>query len=435
MARRSMVMTAALAMASLWSVAAHAATAPTNAPVLTSAPYVWPGTFHWTPGADPTNASQGVYRSSGVCTQPPAQGGPIQTGLPPTQTDFTAGPVDGIYCYTIRTVDLLGGTATSPGLTVAFDRVAPTATIAIAGADSGATVAGTVRVASSSADAVSGVASSVLHVGVVGACPSGPVIGATWDTSGYADGTYDVCNVVTDNAGRTTTAKMTVTVANATAPAAAAATAPGGAVPIGAPGGAPVEGAALASPSGLKLVLHRAKAGATTIPVTLRWTNPAAPGLTRVSVVLNRKRAPRDPADGALVYSGLKATAGFSLRIGQKAHVALFAFDRAGTVSSPARTVVSLAPLVPLRPVTGSVVKSAPRLTWKPRDRTAYYNVQLFRNGKRVLVRWPSSPSLSLPAAKLSPGTYVWFVWPAVRHRGAAPTFGNLIGRATFVLA
>ncbi len=115
MARRSMVMTVALVIASLWSVAAEAATAPSNAPVLTSAPYAWPGTFHWTPGADPTNASQGVYRSSGVCTQPPAQGGPIQTGLPPTQTDFTAGPVDGIYCYTIRTVDLLGGTATSPG--------------------------------------------------------------------------------------------------------------------------------------------------------------------------------------------------------------------------------------------------------------------------------------------------------------------------------
>jgi hypothetical protein len=95
---------------------------------------------------------------------------------------------------------------------------------------------------------------------------------------------------------------------------------------------------------------------------------------------------------------------------------------------------VSLAPLIPLRPVTGSVVGSAPRLTWKAKERTVYYNVQLFRNGKRVLVRWPSRPFLSLPATRLSPGTYVWYVWPAVRHKGATPTFGSLIGRATFVL-
>ncbi len=84
-------------------------------------------------------------------------------------------------------------------------------------------------------------------------------------------------------------------------------------------------------------MLHRAKAGATTIPVTLRWTNPAAPGLARVSVILNRKRAPRDPADGTVVYSGLKTTAGFSLRVGQKAHVALFAYDRARRVLEPRR--------------------------------------------------------------------------------------------------
>jgi hypothetical protein len=55
-------------------------------------------------------------------------------------------------------------------------------------------------------------------------------------------------------------------------------------------------------------------------------------------------------------------------------------------------------------------------------------------NGKRVLVRWPSRPFLSLPATRLSPGTYVWYVWPAVRHKGATPTFGSLIGRVTFVL-
>ncbi len=358
-----MVMALAAVVASLGAGSAEAATAPANAPVLTSAPYAWPATFRWTPGADPANASQGVYRSSGECTQPPAAGGPIMTGLPAAQTDFTAGPVDGIYCYTIRTTDLAGGTATSPGLTVAFDRVAPTATIAVAGANGGASVAGAVRVTGGGTDAVSGVASSVLRVGVVGACPAGPVIGTTWDTTGYANGTYDVCNVVTDNAGHSATARVTVTVSNALQPAAAASAAPGGAVPAVVPRASPVELAPPAAPTRLTLVLGRARSGATTIPLRLRWTNPADPDLARVSVILNPKRAPRDPADGRVVYSGLETAVGFTLRVGQTAHVALFAYDRSGAFSTPARRVVSLAPLVPLRPVDGRVVERAPRRT------------------------------------------------------------------------
>ena len=61
---------------------------------------------------------------------------------------------------------------------------------------------------------VSGVASSVLHAGAVGACAAGPVIPAAWVTTGVADGTYDVCNVVTDVATHTATATATVVVDN-----------------------------------------------------------------------------------------------------------------------------------------------------------------------------------------------------------------------------
>jgi len=57
----------------------------------------------------------------------------------------------------------------------------------------------------------------------------------------------------------------------------------------------------------------------------------------------------------------------------------------------------------------------------------------VFRNGKRVLVAWPSRTSYR-PVRTLEAGTYVWYVWPAVRHKGASPTFGALIGRATFVV-
>src|SRR6185503_567893 len=74
---------------------------------------------------------------------------------------------------------------------------------------------GTVSIASTSADAASGVATSVQHIGATGACPSGPVMGSTWDTTGVGNGLYDVCNVVADNAGHVVVATITVTVANA----------------------------------------------------------------------------------------------------------------------------------------------------------------------------------------------------------------------------
>jgi hypothetical protein len=50
-----------------------------------------------------------------------------------------------------------------------------------------------------------------------------------------------------------------------------------------------------------------------------------------------------------------------------------------------------------------------------------------------VLTGWPTRATFSIPPGKLKPGTYVWFVWPAVKRGRLAPTFGKLIGRATFV--
>ena len=161
--------------------------------------------------------------------------------------------------------------------------------------------------------------------------------------------------------------------------------------------------------------------------------NPAAPDLARVVVILNLKRAPRSAADGSMVYSGLHTSTAFKLRPGASGYLALYAYDSSGNVSRPARRTVSLASLIPLRPVSGSSVTAAPHLTWKATDGIAYYNVQIFRNGRRIVVGWPSDASYQLPVRLLVPGVYTWFVWPAIKHAGSTPTFGPLIGRATFV--
>ena len=94
---------------------------------------------------------------------------------------------------------------------------------------------------------------------------------------------------------------------------------------------------------------------------------------------------------------------------------------------------MSLASLISLRPLSGSPVNvSTPVLTWKATKGSTYYNVQVFHNGKHVVVGWPSKASYRIPPGMLKSGTYVWYVWPAVQHANSSPTFGKLIGRATF---
>ncbi len=430
-----------MAVVAAWSGTASAATAP-SAPQLASAPYASPAVLQWTPGASDVlnpNVAQAVYRASGACGNPPAPGVPVKVYQDNTTSQYVAKPGDGTFCFWVTAIDFFGGTASGPGLTVTIDTTPPTATVAVSNIAAGGIVKGTVDVARTSADATSGVASSVLHLGAVGSCAAGPVLKPHWNTTRVPDGTYDVCNVVTDRAGLTATATLTVTVANAVpapapSPVPVVPATPPPAPPL-APAAAPasVDETAPGAPTKLAVIRRRAKSGGALIPLTLRWANPPASDLDRVVVVLNAKHPPRSVKDGSVVYHGLRTSATITLRPGKSGRVALYAYDHAGNISRPARKTVSLASLIPLRPLTGSLVTAAPRLTWTPTQGTEYYNVQIFRNGKRILTDWPSQAAYRLPGNLLEPGTYTWFVWPALKGTGAAASFGALIGRATFV--
>jgi len=243
------------------------------------------------------------------------------------------------------------------------------------------------------------------------------VLGAQWDTTASANGAYEICNVVTDNAGHTATAIATVTVANGIAP------------PI------VVDPLAPQPPTNLSLTRARFE--------ERRRERHADAALGQADRLRPRKRARgastwvthrSGPPTAPKVYRGL----GTSTKVtapGQTGYLALYSYNKAGNYSQAARTKVSLASLIPLRPLTGSVLHTPPLLTWKSKQGSAYYNLQLYRNGKRVLVVWPSHASYRIPASALKPGTYVWYVWPALRSGGAAPAFASLIGRATFVYA
>src|SRR6185295_13889620 len=179
-------------------------------------------------------------------------------------------------------------------VTVTIDTTPPTATVAVSGQSPAGVVKGTVQVTGTGADTVSGVATSVLRVGPVGACATGTVVTGAWNTTRYTDGSYDVCNTVTDRAGYSTTAVLKVTVTNAVpapvpvpqAGATPAADIPATPAPISATPGAPAQDKdAPKAPSKLAIVHPRSKKGPNAlIPLTLRWVNPTAADLARVVV-------------------------------------------------------------------------------------------------------------------------------------------------------
>jgi hypothetical protein len=80
-----------------------------------------------------------------------------------------------------------------------------------------------------------------------------------------------------------------------------------------------------------------------------------------------------------------------------------------------------------------------PILRWTRVRRARYYNVQLHRGARKILSAWPTRPRYQLQRRwsykgklrRLTPGRYVWYVWPGYGRRSAA-RYGDLIGRRAF---
>jgi hypothetical protein len=113
--------------------------------------------------------------------------------------------------------------------------------------------------------------------------------------------------------------------------------------------------------------------------------------------------------------------------------------DQAGNVT--VRTVHAIPGPHLLSPVGGVQVTWPRLLIWTPVRHASYYNVQLYRDGRKVLSVWPSQPELALSRSwtfarhrfALKPGRYRWYVWPGLGSRHAA-RYGNVIGAGTFVV-
>lgn len=167
---------------------------------------------------------------------------------------------------------------------------------------------------------------------------------------------------------------------------------------------------------------------------TLSWTR-SSPADTVVV-----ERTARGSKKSRLVFRG--AASSFTdkqVADGREYRYVVHTVDEAGNASK-AVPVTALPKSLALGPASYVPrAAGAPVLHWSPVSKAAYYHVQLFRNGRRILAAWPLATKLALKTHwrwqghryRLSRGTYRWFVWAGFGPRSAARY--RLLGRATFI--
>jgi hypothetical protein len=172
--------------------------------------------------------------------------------------------------------------------------------------------------------------------------------------------------------------------------------------------------------------------------VLLHWSRTDRAPLASLEVM----RKPGRHGRAASVVYRARGTAfrDRSVRNGVRYRYTLVAADQAGNVARES-VVVTPGPRL-LEPSGGALVSTPPILRWTAVRRATYYNVQLYRGGRKIFSAWPSQTSLQLQSTwsfegrrhRLRPGRYRWYVWPGFGRRAAA-RYGPMIGSSTFVAA
>jgi len=168
----------------------------------------------------------------------------------------------------------------------------------------------------------------------------------------------------------------------------------------------------------------------------LRWGSPLSVGAESVTVLQSTSPS-RSPSREVYRGGGSRfVVTGFDNGVYRRYRI--IASDKAGNASPAVDVVVKPSALL-LAPNDGARLRRPPLLRWRAAPRAAYYNVQLFRKGKKLLSTWPRTPRLALSESwtylgrdrNFAPGRYTWFVWPGFGPlaRGA---YGSLLGQGSF---
>lgn len=168
----------------------------------------------------------------------------------------------------------------------------------------------------------------------------------------------------------------------------------------------------------------------------LRWRRPADADFDHVDVYVStsRKTPPR-----RLVYTGKRQSySDRHFKNGQYYRFLVVSYDRAKNAAGGRSVLVPPSALLS-SPRNGSIVRGVPTFRWAAVRRASFYNMQLYRNGEKVLSAWPAKARRTLGRRwqyrghryKLRRGLYVWYVWPSFGPRTHS-RYGQLLGEGTF---
>ncbi len=174
--------------------------------------------------------------------------------------------------------------------------------------------------------------------------------------------------------------------------------------------------------------------------MTLRWLPPPDPDFDHV-VVLRSTSTDRTDR-GTPVYDGASNSYRDSaFQNGVYYRYTLVSYDQAGNASTGTSTVVLSSALLS-SPRAGTTVSTPPLLTWHRLRGASFYNVQLYRGGRKILSIWPNRAQWQLRhqwryrgrRETLSAGKYYWYVWPGFGPK-TNTRYGRLLGYSVFAVS
>jgi len=171
---------------------------------------------------------------------------------------------------------------------------------------------------------------------------------------------------------------------------------------------------------------------------TVAWQTA---GATTVSLIRASAKA---PTQRRTVYAGTGSSfTDRGLRTGRHYTYIVRAVDGAGNVATGSLNVTPGAASKErlLAPRANAKLRKPPLLRWRKVGKARYYNVQVFRKGKKILSAWPSKPHYQLRGTwryrghryNLSGATYRWYLWAGYGKR-SAHHYGSLLGQRSFVV-
>lgn len=211
-----------------------------------------------------------------------------------------------------------------------------------------------------------------------------------------------VACTATDHAGNSANRSFTVTVQNTIAPA-------------------PVAG--LGAVAGHRMVV-------------LAWRQPT--NWDYDHVVISRAR----PGGSWTAIGTRRAATSFTDRSVANDRIYLYRIESVDTASNTSAPVdLRARPSAFFQPAYLATVRAPVLLRWKAVARATYYNVQVWRNGRKILSRWPTTAGTTLRSSwrfagrvwRLRAGTYTVYAWPGFGPKRAA-RYGALRGWTRFVV-